>query len=228
MYIIDFFSLKNEAKAESNLLNTIKVDENKITKKETKKMIQVKTLKQVNPEIVGWLEIEGTNVSYPVLQGSDNEYYMTHNYKKEKSKNGSIFLSKDYDWNLKCNNLLIYGHNMQNGTMFQDLLNYEDINFYNSHPVINFTTEFDDSEFQIIAVLKSRVYYKSEKNVFRYYYFINPKTEDEFNNFIKNAKKESLYNISETAKYGDQLITLSTCSYHIKEGRFVVIGKRST
>lgn len=228
MYIIDFFSLKNEAKAESNLLNTIEVDENKITKKETKKMIQVKTLKQENPEIVGWLEIKGTNVNYPVLQGPDNEYYMTHNYKKEKSKNGSIFLSKDYDWNLKCNNLLIYGHNMQNGTMFQDLLKYEDINFYNSHPIINFTTEHDDSEYQIIAVLKSRVYYKSEQNVFRYYYFINPQTEDEFNNFVENAKKESLYNINETAKYGDQLITLSTCSYHVKDGRFVVIGKRST
>ena len=84
MYIIDFFSLKNEAKAESNLLNTIKVDEHKITKKETKKMIQVKTLKQENPEIVGWLEIKGTNVNYPVLQGTDNEYYMTHNYKKKK------------------------------------------------------------------------------------------------------------------------------------------------
>ena len=226
IYIINSFSLKKEAEEESNLINTIEVDENKITKVETERMLQVQSLKTENPDIVGWLEIKGTNVSYPVLQGSDNEFYMTHNYKKEKSKNGSIFLSKDYDWNLPSANLLIYGHNMQNGTMFEELLKYADYNFYVQHPIINFTTVDEDAEYEIISVFKSRVYYKSEQNVFRYYYFINAETEDEYNEFVSNAKNASLYNIDANATYGDQLITLSTCSYHVKDGRFAVVGRK--
>ena len=208
------------------MINTIEVDENKVTKVETERMLQVQSLKTENPDIVGWLEIKGTNVSYPVLQGTDNEFYMTHNYKKEKSKNGSIFLSKDYDWNIPSTNLLIYGHNMQNGTMFEELLKYADYNFYVQHPIINFTTVDEDAEYEIISVFKSRVYYKSEQNVFRYYYFINAETEDEYNEFVSNAKNASLYNIDANATYGDQLITLSTCSYHVKDGRFAVVGRK--
>lgn len=226
IYIINSFSLKKEAEEESNLINTIEVDENKVTKVETERMLQVQSLKTENPDIVGWLEIKGTNVSYPVLQGTDNEFYMTHNYKKEKSKNGSIFLSKDYDWNIPSTNLLIYGHNMQNGTMFEELLKYADYNFYVQHPIINFTTVDEDAEYEIISVFKSRVYYKSEKNVFRYYYFINSESEEEYNQFIKNAKNASLYPIDATATYGNQLITLSTCSYYVEDGRFAVVGRK--
>ena len=225
-YIINFFSSKEEAKEESNLLNTIKIDENKVTRKETERMLQVQSLQEKNQDIVGCLEIEDTTINYPVLQGTDNEYYMTHNYKKEKTRNGSIFLSKDYDWNIPSSNLLIYGHNLQNGTMFQELLKYEDESFYNEHPTISFTTGDEEAEYEIIAVFKSRVYYKSEKNVFRYYYFVNAQSEDEYNEFIRSAKKESLYEIDATAEYGDQLITLSTCSYHVKDGRFAVVGRK--
>ena len=70
------------------------------------------------------------------------------------------------------------------------------------------------------------MYYKSEKNVFRYYYFINNESEEEYNEFVKNAKNASLYPIDATASYGDQLITLSTCSYYVEDGRFVVVGRK--
>lgn len=245
IYIIDFFSLKKEAEEENNLLNTIKIEEkpeniqeeikedikmeaNEDTKEETERMLQVKTLQEENSDIIGWIEIEGTSINYPVLQGTDNEYYMTHNYKKEKSKNGSIFLTKDYDWKVPSSNLLMYGHNLKNGTMFQELLKYENKKFYQEHPVIRFTTEKEDAEYEIISAFKSRVYYKSEKNVFRYYYFVNAPTEKEYNEFVENAKKASLYPIDTTATYPEQLITLSTCSYHVEDGRFAVVGKKSS
>ena len=223
---MNFLLLKQEAKKENELLNIIEIDENEVVTNETERMIKVKSLQKENSDIVGWLEIEGTSINYPVLQGEDNEYYMTHNYKKEKSKNGSIFLDKDYDWTIPSSNLLIYGHNLKNGTMFQELLKYDDEEFYKNHQKIRFTTEKEDAEYQIISIFKSRVYYKSEKNVFRYYYFINAETKEQYDNFIKNAKKASLYDIKETAEFGGQLITLSTCSYHIKDGRFVVIGRK--
>ena len=246
IYIIKAFKLEKEAKEETQLLNTVEIHDNELVQetvenvagevenneieekpKQTEKMIKVKKLQEEeNSDIVGWLEIEDTSISYPVLQGTDNEYYMTHNYKKQKSKNGSIFLTKDYDWSIPSSNLLIYGHNLNNGTMFQELLKYEKESFYKQHQIIRFTTEKEDAEYEIIAVFKSRVYYKSEKNVFRYYYFVNAKTEDEYNEFVKNAKSESLYSIDKTAKYGDQLITLSTCSYHVEDGRFAVVGRK--
>ena len=190
-------------------------------------MLQVKQLQEQNPDIVGWLEITNTNINYPVLQGTDNTYYMTHNYKKQNSKNGSIFLDANYDWNIPSNNLLIYGHNLGNGMMFQELLKYEQESFYQEHPVIRFTTAKEDAEYEIISAFKSRVYYQSEKNVFRYYYFINSKSEEEYKEFIKNAKNASLYPIEETASYGDQLITLSTCSYYVEDGRFAVVGRKN-
>ena len=243
IYITYLILLKKEAKEESNLLNTIEVEkENNVltgmskdnkesinqeeNKKKTERMIKVEELKKENSDIVGWLEIEETSINYPVLQGTDNEFYMTHNYKKEKSKNGSIFLNKDYDWNIESNNLLIYGHNINNGTMFQELLKYESESFYKKHPKIRFTTENEDFNYDIISVFKSKVYYKSEKNVFRYYFFLNPKSYEEYMNYVENVKKASLYNIEETATYGDRLITLSTCSYYTEDGRFVVVGRR--
>ena len=189
-------------------------------------MLQVKELQAQNADIVGWLEIENTNINYPVLQGTDNSYYMTHNYKKENSKNGSIFLDANYNWNIPSNNLLIYGHNLGNGMMFQELLKYEKESFYQEHPVIRFTTAEEDAEYEIISAFKSRVYHKSEKNVFRYYFFLNSESEEEYNQFVKNAKNVSLYPIDETANYGDQLITLSTCSYYVEDGRFAVVGRK--
>ena len=252
IYIINFFSLKQEAKEQSKLLNAIDIYEKEVAKntledeervieeneetvigkdteeqkKETERMLQVKQLQGQNTDIVGWLEIENTNINYPVLQGADNNYYMTHNYKNEKSKNGSIFLDADYNWDISSNNLLMYGHNLGNGMMFQELLKYEKESFYQEHPMIRFTTAEEDAEYEIISAFKSRVYYKSEKNVFRYYYFINNESEEEYNQFVKNAKNASLYPIDATASYGDQLITLSTCSYYVEDGRFVVVGRK--
>ena len=276
IYIINFFSLRQEAKEQSNLLDEKEIYENYITKESvkdiskengeeivkgeieetinneveetiteekdeskgsaneiidekieiTERMEKVEQLQEENQDIVGWLEIENTSINYPVLQGTDNHFYMTHNYKKQKSKNGSLFLNADYNWEIPSNNLLIYGHNLGNGTMFQELLKYEKESYYKKHPSIRFTTENEDAEYEIIAVFKSRVYYKSETNVFRYYFFINSESEEEYNQFVKNAKNASLYTIDATASYGDQLITLSTCSYHVKDGRFAVVGRK--
>ena len=246
-YIFKMILLNKEAIEESQLLNNINMSsaeknvdlteeegENisinkekqiKEQKESVERILKLKKLQEINYDIIAWIEIEGTNINYPVLQGKDNDYYLTHNYKKQKTEKGSIFLDSDYDWTLPSTNLLIYGHNLINGQMFKDLLKYSDEEFYKKHPIIRFTTNNKDTEFEIISVFKSRVYYKNEKNVFRYYDFINANTEKEYNRFVKNAKEASIYNINKTAKYGDQLITLVTCSYHTENGRFVVIGR---
>ena len=188
---------------------------------------KVKEYQNINSDIIGWLEIPNTNISYPIVQGKDNSYYMRRNYKKRYTINGSLFLDKDYNWEPKSSNLLIYGHNNR-GTkeMFVELLKYKDESFYKEHPIVRFTTNEEDSIYEIISVFKSRVYYKREQNVFRYYYFINAENEDEYNYYIEESKKASLYDIEATASYGDELITLSTCEYSEKDGRFVVVARK--
>lgn len=254
MCIAKVFLLKQEAVFESKLLNEIDIRtelKNEIGEKESKeqkdkeelkqkeerekaekererkeRILKIKKLQEVNSDIVGWIEISGTNINYPVLQGKDNEYYLNHNYKKQKTEKGSIFLDAKYDWDIPNNNLLIYGHNLVNGQMFKDLIKYREKEFYDKHSTIRFTTEKEDIEFKIMSAFYSNVFYKDEKDVFRYYDFINSKKKKEYNEFAKNAKKASLYDTGVEAEYGEELITLVTCSYHEDDGRFVVIGTR--
>ncbi len=234
IFIIRYCTDMYRAKKQSSLLNNIKIDENIIIQsatssppapQKTERMLQLEELQKENSDIVAWIEIEGTEINYPVLQTTDNDFYMNRDYKKSYSSAGSIFLDKDFSWSPKSCNFLIYGHNMKNGTMFQNLLKYKDKAFFDEHPTIRFTTNEEDSTYEIISVFQSRVYYKYETNVFRYYYFVNAETEDEYNNFVNNAKSASLYDTGKTATFGDQLITLSTCAYHTEDGRFVVVGR---
>ena len=216
--------IDNQTKTEINTEINSKINDEPII---TERMQKVIELKNENPEIIGWLEIPGSNISYPVLQTTDNEFYIKHNYKKEYSKDGALFLDKDYDWNLPSTNLLIYGHNnIGSSEMFVELMKYKKRDYYNTHKFIRFTTDKEDSEYKILSVFLSRVYHKTEQNVFRYYNFINAKTEKEFEYYVSNSKKASLYDTGVTAEYGDTLMTLSTCSYHTKNGRLAVVAKK--
>lgn len=221
-----FYNENKEKQVYKEALNNIEIDEEQITEQRTERMLQVEELKKENQDIVGWIEIEGTNINYPVLQGTDNQYYMKHTYKKEYSKGGSIFLDKSYDWNIPSSNLLLYGHNNKNGTMFQNLLKYKEESYYKEHTTIRFTTIDEDCQYEIISAFLSKVYYEDEQNVFRYYYFVNASNEAEYNNYVEESKKASLYDTGITAEYGEQLLTLSTCSYHTEDGRFVVVAKK--
>ena len=98
--------------------------------------------------------------------------------------------------------------------------------FYKEQKTLKFTTNKEDAIYEILAVFYSRVYYKSEKDVFRYYYFVNANNEAEYNEFINEAKKASIYDTGITAEYGDQLLTLSTCEYSQEDGRFAIVAKK--
>lgn len=221
-----FYNTNKNKKDNTNILNEIDIDNTQVTEEKTEKMLQLEELQKQNNEIIGWLEIENTNINYPVLQTNDNEFYLTHNYKKEKATGGSLFLDKDFDLINGSSNYLIYGHRSKQGLMFEDLMKYTKEDFYKEHTKIKFTTNTDDSIYEIISVFYSRVYYKNEKDVFRYYYFVNASNEQEYNDFVNNCKKASIYDTGVNASYGDQLLTLSTCEYSKKDGRFVVVAKK--
>ena len=183
--------------------------------------------KQENDEVIAWISVDNTDISYPLLQTIDNTYYLTHNYKKENSSYGSIFLHKNSVLTNDFSNLVIYGHNMNGrNQMFSTLMNYKDENFYKDHKTIRLTTEDKEYVYSIFSVLKSKVYNNDDKNVFRYYSYIDLSSKDKFTEYISSCKKYQLYNTNVSAVYSNQIISLVTCEYSQDNGRLVVVGKK--
>lgn len=108
-YLYNSYKEKQEY---TNILDNIEIeiDTDNITETKTERMLKLEELRKQNDEIIGWLEIKGTNINYPVCQAKDNDYYLTHNHKKENASSGSLFLDKDFDLNKPSTNYLIYGH----------------------------------------------------------------------------------------------------------------------
>ena len=211
-----------------NIQNDIILDKtigdlSKVTSEFTEK---VKKLQNENADIKGWIRIEDTNINYPLLQSDNNTYYLTHNYKKEQSNYGSIFINSNCDIKDDNANVIIYGHDLKNGQMFQNLLKYESKSFYEQHPIIQIATDENEKQYEIICTFKSRVFYQNEKNVFRFYQYYNFDNEDKYSEYINNCKKIQLYDTGKTATYGEQLITLITCEYSQENGRMVVVAKK--
>lgn len=221
-----FYEVHRDIEDHKGILDNIEIDSSKVNEDTTELMLQVEQLQKENNRIVGWLDIIDTDIKYPVCQSSDNEYYLTHNYKNRESKTGSLFLDKDCNIDNGCSNYLIYGHRYRQGLMFEKLIDFQNENFYKEHKNIRFATTKEDNLYEIVAVFFSKVYNSNEKDVFKYYYFTNAETEQEYNDFVTNAKKASLYDTGVTATYGEQLLTLSTCEYSQENGRFVIVAKK--
>lgn len=180
-------------------------------------------LYEKNNDMVGWIYIPETKIDYPVLfKNNDNEYYLHRNFYKEKSAAGIPFLDSKCNLSDWSDNLIIYGHNMNNGTMFHDLLKYKDQDFVESHRTIYFDTMYKRCQFEVFAVFRTSV---GSADEFKYYEFTDAKNEQEFNEFVARCKKESMIKSELTPKYGDILLCLSTCSYNTKNERTVVVGK---
>jgi sortase B len=186
---------------------------------------EYKNLVNKNKKLIGWLKIDDTNIDYPVMQTSDNEYYLEHNLNQEYDKNGSIFMDKDCDVLKPSTNLIIYGHHMKSGKMFGELDKYSDFQYYQDHRYIDFDTIYEKGIYEVMYVFRSRVYSEQEV-VFKYYQFIDAQSEVEFNSNMNEMASVSLYDTGVTASYGDRLLTLSTCDYQEKNGRFVVVAKK--
>lgn len=185
---------------------------------------QYAQLYQQNPDMVGWIKIEGTAIDYPVMHTpAAPEKYLHVNFEGAYSYPGVPFV--DAACTMDSDNLLIYGHNMPNGTMFRSLMQYQQKNFWQNHPTIVFNTLYEEQEYEVLAAFYDRVYYKTE-DVFKFYQFIDPETEEEFDEGIAQFKEKALYDTGVNAEYGDRLITLVTCAYHTDHGRFVVVARR--
>ena len=179
-----------------------------------------------NQNIIGWITIEGTKVNYPVMQSvnGDSNYYLDHNFDQQQDKNGSLFMDDRCSVIKPTANLIIYGHHMRSGAMFGDLDKYKSESYYREHPYLRFNSIYETGTWQIMAAFESQVYTDTDIG-FRYYDFIDPDNEKDFMAGVNNMKALSMYDTGVDARWGDRLITLSTCDYEQDNGRFVVVAK---
>lgn len=178
-----------------------------------------------NKDMAGWLVVPGTVIDYPVMwTPRDENYYLKKDFNGKKSDDGCLILDTDSSLDPLTTNLIIHGHYRRTGAMFTCLHKYEKKDYYEDHKQIILHTEEKEHIYEVIAVFRSQVYRKNDK-VFKFYKFFEANTQEEFDDFYNNIKKLSIYDTGVTAEFGDNFITLSTCAYHVENGRFVVVAK---
>ena len=176
---------------------------------------------KINSDVIGWIKIDNTNINYPVMQNGN--YYLRKNFYKNYSKLGTPFLA-DY-CNIRTSDILtIFGHHINQGYVFADLVKYQNYNYYKNHKYIKFyTIENDETIENIYEVC---FVFKVKANDYSYYSYTRFYDSDDFKEYVENCKNLSIYNIDTKFDYGDKFITLSTCEYSQDNGRIIVIGRR--
>lgn len=220
--IINYKKDKEQNEVFEELENIITEEQEEKSEEQQEENKNLQKLYELNNDFIGWLTIENTNISYPVMQTDSNrkDYYLRKNFYKQYSQLGTPYIA-EYCNVQESDNLIIYGHHIKNNQMFGELENYKKKEFYNNHKVINFNTIYENADYEIISVFKTVAY-----TGFEYYKFVNSNSKQEFDTFIKKCKELSFYETEKTAEYGDKLITLSTCEYSNKNGRLVVVAKK--
>lgn len=215
---------------------TVSGDQNKDVEKETtttqeenkepQMLDYLKKYYDENPDLVGWIRLKDTRVNYPVVyvKGDEEFYYLRRNFKKKRDIYGVPFVDGRVDYST-TDNILIHGHETDNGTQFHDFNRYKDLDFYKNHKTFEFDSLYEADQYEVFAVFQDQVYYPTD-NVFKYYYFFGSKDKADFDYYISNVKAKSLYDTGITPEYGDKLITISLCDYYVNDGRFVVVARK--
>jgi len=169
------------------------------------------------PNAVAWIQIIGTGVNYPVMHGTNNEYYMSRRPDGKNSRSGSIFIDYRNAPDLSSPNTFIYGHRMRSGAMFGTLSNYNSQSFYDKHPTVSIFTPKGNYELELFAGYTFNQ--KEEKQTMK---FADAKA---FENYVRNAKRRSMFKSDVEVNFGDRLVTLCTCEYSFDDARLFVVGK---
>lgn len=181
--------------------------------------------REENEDTVGWLTIEGTKIDYPVMYTpQDPEKYLHLGFDQKYSFAGLPFIDANCSLDPESDNLIIYAHNMLDGSMFRSLMKYEQKSYWQQHPTVKLDLWDEEREYEVLAAFRDRVYYKTE-NCFKFYKFIDAESEDSYREAIDYYKTHGCYDTGVTAQPGDRLLTLVTCAYHTDNGRFVVVAR---
>ena len=167
--------------------------------------VNLTKLKQKNPDTKGWIQVSGTNVNYPFVQTSDNDYYLSHSFDKSYNTMGWVFLDFRNDVNNLSYNTILYAHGLYNNTMFGSLKQVVDSSWYTNtdNHIIKISTEKENSLWQIFSTytIEPESYYLTDKF----------NSDNEYNNFIFTIKSRSVYDYNVNIDTKDKILTLSSC-----------------
>ena len=184
-------------------------------------LFEYQALYEINRDMVGWIQIDGTAIDYPVVQTPDKpNFYLRRNFYKENATCGTIYVREACNVNQPSDNVTVYGHNMRNGTMFADLHKYEKKSFWEDHRYVNFDTLHEYRTYEIFAIFKTTA---DLTKGFSYHVYDTFATEKAFNEYVSTCQNLSLYDTGIEPVFGDKLLTLSTCDKSISDGRLVVV-----
>lgn len=190
-------------------------------------LIEYSEIYAKNPDLVGWIRIDGTKLDNPVMQTPDNpNYYLDHDFSKQASDWGAIYAREECGIFEASDNITLYGHNMNDGSMFAALNAYwKNEEVVKNNPLIFFDTLYEYRVYKIFAVFKTSA---NLGEGFDYHNMIDASSKEEFDEFIATCKDLSYYDSGITPQYGDKVICLSTCEYDLpgNNGRLVVAAVR--
>ena len=180
------------------------------------------SLLAINSDCVGWIRIDGTDIDYPVVQAADNSFYLHHNFNQESAICGAIFMDYRNDIDLAREHLILYGHQMKDGSMFKRLNGYKDKEFYKEHPEINLYLRNQKYSYDVVAVYVTNIARSGG-----YYNYLHGNTREEQIEYLQNKMAAyQLYDTGLTVTQDDELLSLSTCEYSSTNGRLIVLAKR--
>lgn len=180
-------------------------------------LVDFEGLMAENSDIVAWIQIPALDISYPVVQGKDNDYYLHHLFNREENKNGSIFVDYHNQSDFSDDNTIIYGHNMRDGSMFGTLDHYQDQELYKQYPCFYIYVPGYVLEYRIFSCYAGRTW-----GIGYTYHFPDP---EEFQDFIDKIRSYAGYGTGTEADVKDNIVTLSTCVNSKRDYRYLVHGK---
>lgn len=174
-----------------------------------------------NADCIGWLKIDGTDISYPVVQGKDNGFYLHHDFQKNYAICGTLMLDFRNDIATEQEHLIIYGHQMKDGSMFKQLNGYKKEEFYHEHKEITLYLENQKYQYEVATVYVTNVAQNGG-----YYDYLHKETREQQMDYLQKMAAYQLYPTGVTVRKDDELLSLSTCEYSSTNGRLIVLARR--
>lgn len=178
--------------------------------------VDFEALRAINPDIVAWILIEGTNINYPVVRGADNSYYLDTLFDGSQGAAGTIFMDYRNEADLSDTHTVLYGHHMKNGSMFKQIALYKEQSFYEEHPTCLIMTPEGNYTLEWFAGYVTDINSQAWKRAFA--------SPEEYAQWLAEAQSRSAFTSAVEVTPQDRVVTFSTCSYEFQNARFVLVG----
>ena len=228
-YLIYNFNVDTQDQKQfDDMAQTIVIDEMDNDNSNDNENNGIESLIAENSDCIGWLRISGTKIDYPVMQTTDNEYYLDHGFDGQEFRAGTVFMDCTDSFGAYpdqwSENIVLYGHNMADNTMFGSLRQYrQNPSYYKEAPFITFSSNYADYTYVMVGLIITSGNADSD---FKYWQMEELDDKTTFDSFMGSVNAKNMIDNPIDVQYGDSLLTLSTCYSDEDNSRFVIVARR--